>query len=70
MSRSDAKQAKPKSHRLMCCTSSNVICLISCKICKEQYVGHAFQDNFKPRYRVHKTDVIIDKDRLVWPNIF
>ena len=45
------------------CTSSNVIYLISCKLCKEQYVGSAFKDNFKSRFRVHKSDVITGKDR-------
>ena len=47
----------------LCCTSSNVIYLISCKLCKEQYVGSTFKDNFKPRFRVHKSDVITGKDR-------
>ena len=47
----------------LCCTSSNVIYLISCKLCQEQYAGSAFKDHFKPRFRVHKGDVIIDKDR-------
>ena len=46
-----------------CCTSSNVIYLISCKLCKEQYVGSVFEDNFKSRFRVHKSDVITGKDR-------
>ena len=36
------------------CTSSNAIYLISCKLCKEQYEGSAFKDNFKPRFKVHK----------------
>ena len=45
------------------CTSSNVICLISCKLCKEQYVSSAFKGNFKPRFRVHKIDIIAGKDR-------
>ena len=45
------------------CTSSNVIYLISCKLCKEQHVGPAFKDNFRPRFRVHKSDVITGKDR-------
>ena len=40
-----------------------MIFLISCKLCKEQYVGSAFKDNFKTRFRVHKSDVITDKDR-------
>ena len=44
-------------------TSSYVIYLISCKLCKEQYVGSAFKDNFKPRFRVHRSDVITGKDR-------
>ena len=47
----------------LCCTSSNVIYLISCKLCKEKYVGSAFKDNFKPRFRVHKSDVITGKER-------
>ena len=46
----------------LCCTSSNVIYLISCKLCKEQYVGSTFKDNFKPRFRAHKSDVITGKD--------
>ena len=47
----------------LCCTSFNVIYLISCKLCKEQYVGSTFKDNVKPRFRVHKSDVITGKDR-------
>ena len=47
----------------LCCTSSNVVYLISSKLCKEQYVGSAFKDNFKPRFKVHKSDVITGKDR-------
>ena len=47
----------------LCCTSSDVTYLICCKLCKEQYVGSAFKDNFKPRCRVHKSDVITGKDR-------
>ena len=35
----------------LCCTTSTVI---SCKLCKEQYVGSPFKGNFKPRFRVHK----------------
>ena len=44
----------------LCCTSSNVIYLISCKQYKEQYIGSTF---FNPRFRVHKSDVITVKDR-------
>ena len=40
-----------------------MIYLISCKLCKEQHVGPAFKDNFRPRFRVHKSDVITGKDR-------
>ena len=47
----------------LCCTSSNAVYLISCKLCKEQYVGSVFKDNFKPRFRVHKSNVITGKDR-------
>ena len=52
-----------KERGKLCCTSSNVIYLISCKLCKIQNVGSAFKDNFKPRFRVHKSDVITSKDR-------
>ena len=47
----------------LCCTGSNVVYLISCKLCEEQYVGSAFKDNFKPRFRVHDSDVVSSKDR-------
>ena len=50
----------------LCCTSSyNVIYLISCKLCKEQYVGSAFKINFKRRFRVHNSHVITCKDRCL-----
>ena len=52
-----------KIRRKLCCTSSNVIYLISWKLCKEQNEGSPFTDNFNPRFRVHKSDVIIGKDR-------
>ena len=47
----------------LCFTSFNVIYLINCKLCKEQCVGSAFKDNFKSRFRVHKSDVITGKVR-------
>ena len=47
----------------LCWTSSNVIYLISCKLCKEQYVGPEFKDNFKTRFRVHKSDAVTGKDK-------
>ena len=48
----------------LCCTSSNMIYLISSKLCKKQYVGSAFKYNFKPRFTVHKGDAITGKDRF------
>ena len=45
------------------CNSSNVIYLISCKLYKEQYVCSAFKNNFKSRFRVHKSDIITCKDK-------
>ena len=47
----------------LCFTSSNVIYLISWKLCNEQYVDPAFKDNFKPGFRVYKSNVITGKDR-------
>ena len=49
--------------QLLRCTSCNVIYLISCKLCKEQFVGSAFEDNFNPRFSTHKSGVIPGKDR-------
>ena len=45
------------------CKSDNVVYLISFKKCKEQYVGSAFERNFKPRFRVHEIDISTGKDR-------
>ena len=45
------------------CKSDNVVYLKSCKKCKQQYVGSAFESNFKPRFRVHKSDINTGKDR-------
>ena len=45
------------------CNSHNVIYLVNCKLCGEQYIGSASGDNFKPRFRVHKSDIITGKDR-------
>ena len=41
----------------------NVIYLISCKKCKQQYVGSVFETNFKLKFRVHKSDIHTCKDR-------
>ena len=32
------------------CNSHNVIYLVNCKLCGEQYIGSAYGDNFKPRF--------------------
>ena len=45
------------------CNSANVVYLISCKLCKDRYVGSAYKNNFKPRFRVHKSDINTGKDR-------
>ena len=45
------------------CKSNNVVYLISCKTCKQQYVGSAFESNFNPRLRVHKSEYW---QRQVW----
>ena len=45
------------------CRSDNVVYLIGCKKCKQQYVGSAFESNFKLRFRVHKSDIKTRKDR-------
>ena len=51
-----------KVRRKLFCTSSNVTYLISCKFCKEQYVGSAFKDNFKSRFWLSTRDNTTDKD--------
>ena len=43
------------------CNSANVVYLISCKLCKDQYVGSTHKNNFKPRFRVHKSDTSTSK---------
>ena len=45
------------------CKSDNVVYPISCKKCKQQHVGSAFESNFKPRFRVCKSDINTGKDR-------
>ena len=45
----------------LCCNSSNVIYLISCKNCEDQYIGSAI--DFKGRFRIHKSDIKSNKDR-------
>ena len=43
------------------CNCNNVIYLITCKNCLQQYVGSA--TNFKNRFRIHKSDIKTNKDR-------
>ena len=43
------------------CDSCNVINLIICSNCREQYVGSAV--NFKLRFRIYKSDIKTNKDR-------
>ena len=43
------------------CNCMNVIYLISCTNCKEQYVGSAI--DFKKRFRIYKSDINTTKDR-------
>ena len=44
------------------CDSFNVVYLIICSNCREQYVGSAI--NFKQRFRIHKSDIKTNKDRF------
>ena len=43
------------------CNSPNVIYIISCQNCGDQYVGTA--TDFKARFRIHKSDIKAKKDR-------
>ena len=43
------------------CNISNGIYLISCKNCEDQYIGLAI--DFKARFRIHKSDIKMKKDR-------
>ena len=43
------------------CESSNIIYLITCMKCLEQYVDSAIK--FKSRFRFHKSDIKTKKDR-------
>ena len=53
-----------KSYFIRCqlsCESINVIYLITCSKCLEQYVGSAVK--FKTRFRIHKSDIKTKKER-------
>ena len=43
------------------CNSCNVIYLVECSYCKQQYIGSAL--NFKQWFRIPKPDIKINKDR-------
>ena len=45
------------------CKKDNIVYLISCKKCKQQYPGSDFKSNFKSRFRAHKSDINTSKDR-------
>ena len=45
------------------CKSDNVVHLISWKRYKQQYVRSAFESNFKPSFRVHKSDINTGKNK-------
>ena len=50
------------------CNCNNVIYLITCNSCLEQYVGSA--TNFKSRYKIHKSDIKTNKDRCGTATLF
>ena len=39
------------------------IYIFICKLCNDQYVGSAYRNNFRSRFRVHKSDINTVKDR-------
>ena len=43
------------------CNSKNVIYLITCDKCKDEYIGSAV--DFKPRFRVHKSNIKTKKEK-------
>ena len=45
----------------MNCEGTNIIYLITCMKCLEQYVGSATK--FNSRFRIHKPDIKTEKDR-------
>ena len=52
---------KYKIRGQLSCNSINIIYLITCSACNDQYVGSAVK--FKERFRVHKSDITTGKDR-------
>ena len=52
-----------KVRAVLTCKSENVVYLLGCKKCKQQYVGSALESKFKRRFRVHKSDINTGKVR-------
>ena len=50
------------------CDSLNVVYIISCKNCGDQYVGSS--TDFKARFRIHKSNIKTKKDRCCTPSHF
>ena len=46
----------------LCCNSKDVIYLITCDKLKDEYIGSAV--DFKPRFRLHKSDMKTKKGTL------
>ena len=44
----------------LACNSCNVIYLVECSNCKQQYIGYVV--NFKQWFRIHKSDIKSNKD--------
>ena len=44
--------------------------LINLKLCKDQYAGFAYKNNFKSRFRVHKSDINTGKDNCGATKLF
>ena len=51
------------------CKSDNVVYLIGCKKCKQQYVGSAFESNFNPGLEFTKVISVLAKTSVEWPSI-
>ena len=52
---------KHYTRRILHCNCNNVIYLITCKNCREQYVGSA--TNFMSRFEIHESGIKTNKDR-------
>ena len=52
---------RPYTRAVLHCNCNNIVYLITCKNCLEQYAGSA--TNFKNGFRKHKNDIKTNKDR-------